>query len=183
MPKRKIKQLKEPRGTKRSRARDAAWDKPWVQIRTDIRPHGKTRLLYHHTTTASAGKLVKEGFKTRKGTDTKQSYFTDNPHGIAKGFGKATVKIKVSRKHPMFDPRGRNAAHQGARVRRLANGNVPVKNPKWEQAGKAETWFEIDSKHLKGVKVRRELTPRQVAANKRNLVKARAAKARKRKAK
>ena len=75
MPKRKIKQLKEPRGTKRSRARDAAWDKPWVQIRTDIRPHGKTRLLYHHTTTASAGKLVKEGFKTRKGTDTKQSYF------------------------------------------------------------------------------------------------------------
>lgn len=135
---------------RRIRAQDEFISKPWVKMQTIVRPHGKNVVLYHNTTPARAKKLIQKGFQRRYG-EAGKVYFSDVKRGSATFFGRSTVKVTVPRK---AIPRG-GTAHQGIRSKRFANANVPIKNPKWETHKKAETWFEIPSKNLKGVKVTR----------------------------
>lgn len=138
--------------TRRITAQDRADSKPWVDIETVMRPKGKTVTLYHRTSKYEAQKLSERGFKRRYGEDTKQVYFSDVPTGgAAEDFGEGMVEVRL----PRSALPSKSSAHMGTRSRRLADAGVPVENPEWETNREPETWYEVDSKHLKGVKVRR----------------------------
>lgn len=133
---------------RRQRTYDEAWHKkPWAELQTLLRPHGKNVTLYHRTTPEKADKLVEKGFKRKKNPDTKDVYFSDILNGSAEGFGDAVVKVTVP--HRVIGPR--NTAPTQVRHRRLDD----PEDTDWHETGPAENWYQIDSKHLKGVPVER----------------------------
>lgn len=138
-----------PLPIRRQRLQDEYWmKKPWAESETLMRPHGKNVTLYHRTSPEEADKLVEKGFKRKKNPDTKDLYFSD-VLGDAKAsdFGTATVKVVLP--HHVIGPR--DTAPQTIRHRRLDD----PEDTDWHQDGPAENWYQIDSKHLKGVPVER----------------------------
>lgn len=139
-----------PLPIRRQRTYDEHWmKKPWAEAETLLRPHGKSVTLYHRTSPEEADKLVEKGFKhKKKNPDTKDVYFSDVLHDArADHFGDAIVKVVLP--HTAID--GRSTAPQTVRHRRLDDPT----DTEWHQDGPAENWYQIDSKHLKGVPVER----------------------------
>lgn len=139
----------KPAVIQRQLNRDKATDRPWVKTRTLLDPMGKNVTLYHRTSMKEAKKLATEGFKVRKGSDTKDVYFSNRLFGgSAKGFGPAAVSVKIR-----SNLIGRNnTAHWGFKTARKDE------NWQWKTHRPGESWIQLDSKHLKGVKVKRVST-------------------------
>lgn len=139
----------KPAVIQRQLNRDKATDRPWAKTRTLLDPMGKHVTLYHRTTMKEAKKLATEGFKVRKGSDVKDVYFSNRLFGgAAKGFGPAAVSVRI-RSNLIKD---RDTAHWGFKYARQDE------NWKWKVQRSGESWIQLDSKHLKGVKVKRVST-------------------------
>lgn len=142
-----------PTPVRRQQLQDTYWmKKPWAEGETLLRPHGKNVTLYHRTTSEEADRLVEKGFKRKKNPDTKDVYFSDVlDDAQATTFGDAIVKVVLP--HHAIGPR--DTAPQTIRHRRLDD----PEDTEWHQDGPAENWYQIDSKHLKGVPVERIAMP------------------------
>lgn len=132
-----------PYPIRKIRNQDRAHNKPWAEMETLIKPHGKNVTLYHRTTPARADKLVDKGFKRKTNPDTRDVYFSDLIDGSAKDFGGAVVSVTVP--HTAIE-RG-DTAPAAMRHRRLDD----PEDTDWEYTGKPENWYQLDSKNLVGV--------------------------------
>lgn len=137
-----------PRALRGTLASDKFSDKPWVKTRTLADPMGKNVTLYHRTSMKEAKRLATKGFKVKKNVDTKDVYFSTKQFGSNNGFGPAQVKVRIRSK--LIGKQ--NIAHVGMKYARKDEGW------KWKVAAPSESWVQVDSKHLKGIKVTRVST-------------------------
>lgn len=107
--------------------------------------HGKNIRLYHHTSESAANKIIKtQTMRGRKGNASKgipdlteKVYFSRKKRGLATDWGNSVVSVSINHK---------KAKDLGAAI-----------NIRMSQIDKADKYYVVKRKDLRGIKIRKEL--------------------------